>query len=104
MVGATTVDGMQPGREGGGSGDSGRCDLRLYKRLVSTQKQHVGLCGPKEIKKNISVFHLSNLIGLSFMFRPLDIIYTSCYDQVTSLTTRQFKYNWDSPELFSTSI
>ena len=31
-LGATTVDGMQPGR--GGAGDRGRCDLRLYKRLV----------------------------------------------------------------------
>ena len=40
------LDGMQPGR---GEGGRGSCDFQLYKRLVSTQKQHV--CGPKVIIK-----------------------------------------------------
>ena len=80
-LGATTVDGMQPGREGG-AGDRGRCDLRLYKRLLSIQK-HV--CGHKKIiKKKISVFFYSNVIFLSLMLRPLDIINTSSYDYVYS--------------------
>ena len=46
-MGAPTVHGMQPGK--GGARDRCRCDLRLYKRLVSTQKQNV--CGPKVIIK-----------------------------------------------------
>ena len=58
QLGATTVDGVQQGR---GAGDRGRCDLRLlvYKRLVSTQKQHA--CCHNEIIKE-SVFFYSNLI------------------------------------------
>ena len=42
-LGATTVEVCNRG----GGRDRGRCDLRLYKHLVSTQKQHV--CGHKEI-------------------------------------------------------
>ena len=48
---STTLDGMQPGK-GRGAGERGRCDLRLYKRLVWTQKQHV--CDPKN-NNNMSI-------------------------------------------------
>ena len=54
MVGCNYGGRYATGEGGGGAGDRGRCDLRLYKRLVSTQ-QHV--CGPKEIiKNNITIF------------------------------------------------
>ena len=57
----------------------GECNLRLYESWEATQKQCV--CVLKVIIKN-SGFFCCNMIILSFVFRPLDIINTYADDRL----------------------
>ena len=75
-LGATTVRWKVSNREGAqGTGVGVIC--RYTKCGINSKTIYMW---PQSNNKKISVFFHSNLIILSFMFRPLDIINTSSYD------------------------